>query len=47
MRRHAWTLKPEQRENLQRYLNDYPGLAALYGAKQQLNRLLLLKERLI
>ena len=44
MRRHAWTLKPEQRENLQRYLNDYPGLAALYGAKQQLNRLLLLKN---
>jgi transposase len=37
MRRHAWRLKPEQRENLQRYLGDYPVLAALYAAKQRLN----------
>ena len=44
MRRHAWRLKPEQRENLQRYLSDYPGLAALYDAKQRLNELLLLKN---
>ena len=44
MRRHSWRLKPEQRENLLRYLSDYPGLAALYDAKQQLNRLLLLKN---
>jgi transposase len=29
---------------LQRYLSDYPGLAALYDAKQRLNRLLLLKN---
>jgi transposase len=44
MRRHEWRLKPEQRENLQRYLSDYPALAALYEAKQRLNRLLLLKN---
>lgn len=44
MRRHEWRLKPEQRENLQQYLSEYPALAALYGAKQQLNRLLLLKN---
>ena len=44
MRRHAWRLKPEQRENLQRYLSDYPVLAALYGARQRLNTLLLLKN---
>jgi len=41
MRRHEWHLRPEQRDNLQRYLADYPGLAALYEAKQRLNRLLL------
>ncbi|MEM8493396.1 MAG: ISL3 family transposase [Pseudomonadota bacterium] len=44
MRRHEWNLTPEQQENLQRYLDDYPGLAALYDAKQRLNRLLLLKN---
>ena len=44
MRRHAWRLRPEQRENLQRYLSDYPALAALYDAKQRLNELLLLKN---
>ena len=44
MRRHEWNLTPEQQENLQRYLHDYPGLAALYDAKQRLNRLLLLKN---
>tara|TARA_R110001599_G_scaffold8651_3_gene41956 strand:+ start:43813 stop:44388 length:576 start_codon:yes stop_codon:yes gene_type:complete len=44
MRRHAWRLKPEQRENLQRYLSDYPVLAAHYGARQRLNELLLLKN---
>ncbi len=44
MRRHEWNLKPEQRDNLQRYLGDYPALAALYEAKQRLNRLLLLKN---
>lgn len=44
MRRHEWRLRPEQRENLQRYLGDYPALAALYEAKQRLIRLLLLKN---
>jgi len=44
MRRHYWRLKPEQRENLQRYLDDYPALAALYEAKQRLIELLLLKN---
>jgi transposase len=33
MRRHTWRLKPEQRENLQRYLSDYPALAALYDGQ--------------
>lgn len=45
MRRHAWRLRPEQHKNLQRYLSDYPALAALYEAKQDLNRLLLLKNQ--
>lgn len=44
MRRHEWRLSPEQRENLAHYLGDYPVLAALYEAKQRLNRLLLLKS---
>jgi len=44
MRRHEYNLKPEQRENLQRYLDDYPALTALYEAKQRLNQLLLLKN---
>jgi transposase len=44
MRRHTWRLKPEQRENLQRYLGDYPVLAALYDVKQRLIELLLLKN---
>ena len=43
MRRHEWRLSPEQRENLARYLQDYPVLGALYEVKQRLNRLLLLK----
>jgi transposase len=44
MRRHEWRLKDEQKENLARYLDDYPVLKALYTAKQQLNRLLLLRS---
>lgn len=36
--------KPEQQANLQRYLANYPALAALYEARQRLNRLLLLKN---
>ena len=43
MRRHAWRLSDEQRQKLSRYLSDFPVLAALYDAKQRLNRLLLLK----
>lgn len=43
MRRHAWHLSDEQRENLDRYLRDYPVLRALYEAKQRLTRYLLLK----
>lgn len=43
MRRHQWRLSDEQRKNLDRYLADYPVLHALYEAKQQLNRYLLLK----
>lgn len=43
MRRHEWHLSPEQRENLGKYLAEFPVLNALYEAKQRLNRLLLLK----
>jgi transposase len=43
MRRHAWNLSDEQRDNLSRYLEDFPVLEALYDAKQRLNRYLLLK----
>jgi len=44
MRRHTWRLSLEQRGNLQRYLGDYPALAALHEAKQRLIELLLLKN---
>ncbi|MEM6545551.1 MAG: ISL3 family transposase [Pseudomonadota bacterium] len=44
MRRHEWRLRPEQHEKLMSYLRDYPGLNALYGAKQRLNEFLLLKN---
>lgn len=43
MRRHEWHLKENQRTNLNRYLDDHPGLKALYEAKQKLMRYLLLK----
>lgn len=43
MRRHEWKLSDEQRENLMNYLSDYPGLKALYHAKQKLIRYVLLK----
>jgi len=43
MRRHEWNLKDEQRANLMNYLSDYPGLKALYQAKQKLIRYVLLK----
>ncbi len=43
MRRHEWHLSDEQRDNLHRYLAEFPVLKALYEAKQRLNRYLLLK----
>ena len=43
MRRHEWHLSKDQRENLASYLDDYPVLGAMYEAKQELNRYLLLK----
>lgn len=43
MRRHEWHLSDEQRDNLSRYLAEWPVLEALYEAKQRLNRFLLLK----
>ena len=43
MRRHEWHLSKDQRENLASYLDDYLVLGAMYEAKQELNRYLLLK----
>jgi transposase len=43
MRRHQWHLKDEQQANLMAYLADYPVLQALYTAKQELVRFMLLK----
>lgn len=43
MRRHAWRLSEEQRDNLDRYLSDYPVLKQLYEVKQRLVRYLLSK----
>jgi len=46
MRRHQWNLRDQQRDNLDRYLEQYPVLKALYDAKQSLIELLLLKTLL-
>ncbi len=43
MRRHEWKLQPEQRLSLDRYLQQWPVLHAMYQAKQRLMRLLLVK----
>jgi transposase len=43
MRRHEWKLQPDQRLSLDRYLQQWPVLHALYRAKQRLMRLLLVK----
>jgi len=43
MRRHQWHLSDDQYANLMTYLADYPVLQALYVAKQQLVRFMLLK----
>lgn len=44
MRRHQWNLTQEQRDNLARYLEQFPILRSLYLAKQRLNKLLLIKN---
>jgi transposase len=44
MRRHRWNLTIDQRDNLYRYLNNFPGLKAIYDFKQDLARLLLKKK---
>ncbi len=44
MRRHQWNLSQEQRDNLARYLEQFPILRSLYHAKQRLNKLLLIKN---
>ena len=46
MRRHRWNLSDPQQANLDRYLEQYPVLKALYDAKQRLVELLLLKTLL-
>jgi len=43
MRRHTWNLTPEQKINLNQYLDQFPILKSIYRAKQRLNSLLLLK----
>ena len=43
MRRHQWHLNDEQQASLMTYLADYPVLQALYAAKQELVRFMLLK----
>ena len=43
MRRHEWKLKDGQRVILMNYLENLPGLKALYRAKQKLIRYVLLK----
>lgn len=43
MRRHTWNLTPEQKINLNQYLDQFPILKSLYQAKQRLNSMLLLK----
>jgi transposase len=45
MRRHQWRLTNEQKENLNRYLEQYPGLKPVYEFKQGLVELLLKKHQ--
>lgn len=45
MRRHEWRLKPEQKQNLDRYLTKYPALKLAYEFKQGLVELLLQKRQ--
>ena len=43
MRQHEWHMSDEQRQNLGRYLSDYPVLQAMYETMQELVLYLLLK----
>lgn len=45
MRRHAWNLSPEQRENLERYFREHPGLKEVWEFKQGLTEILLKKNQ--
>lgn len=45
MRRHPNKLSPTQRQNLDRYLNEIPGLKPLYDVWQDLNHILRLKSQ--
>ena len=44
MRRHPDRMREDQRENLNKYLNEIPGLKAIYMFWQDLNRLLRMKR---
>lgn len=44
MRRHPDRMREDQRENLNKYLNEVPGLKAIYMFWQDLNRLLRMKR---
>ena len=44
MRRHRWNLSIDQRDNIYKYLNRYPGLKEIYDFKQALVKLLLKKK---
>ena len=45
MRRHRHNLKPEQYENLNRYLSEHPELKVIYDFKQDLVNLMLTKKQ--
>ncbi len=45
MRQHGWNLRPKSRENLERYLDEYPELRPIYEFKQGLAKLMLHKHR--
>ena len=44
MRRHAWNMREDQKQNLNRYLNKNLVLKAVYEFKQELNRMMLCKR---
>lgn len=45
MRRHEWKMRPDQRENLEKYLAARPVIKEIYEFKQRLVQVLLLKEQ--